>query len=157
MKCPGTVWEILTLVAVVALLGVALTGCRPQQETMDEVVDVVPPEPEPEPEPDADTAGTGEDAETGENVVQVTLLDGEIEMPDTLTAGATIFEISNVGALVHNLEIEGQGIEEVLENDLQPGESATLTVDLQPGTYEVYCPVADHAERGMRLTLTVTE
>jgi uncharacterized cupredoxin-like copper-binding protein len=63
----------------------------------------------------------------------------------------------NNGTIEHNLEVEGQGIEEAFDSNLQPGETRTLEVDLQPGTYEVYCPVADHADQGMRVELTVTE
>jgi uncharacterized cupredoxin-like copper-binding protein len=32
-----------------------------------------------------------------------------------------------------------------------------MTLDLQPGTYEVYCPVGNHEDMGMRLELTVTK
>jgi len=30
-----------------------------------------------------------------------------------------------------------------------------MSVDLSPGSYEVYCPVADHESRGMQTNLTV--
>ncbi len=36
-----------------------------------------------------------------------------------------------------------------------PGSSGTLTVDLKPGTYEFYCPVANHKEMGMEGEITV--
>ena len=48
------------------------------------------------------------------------------------------------------------GIEEELEQHLQPGASDTITVDLTPGTYAVYCPVDNHEAEGMRVELTVT-
>jgi plastocyanin len=55
----------------------------------------------------------------------------------------------------HGFEVEGQGLEEALES-IPPGATDSLTVTLtEPGDYEVYCPVEDHAERGMRTTLTV--
>lgn len=90
------------------------------------------------------------------NTVEVSLTNFEIGMPSELPAGPTTFQVTNNGDSVHNFEVEGQGIEAVLEQDLQPGESATLEVDLQAGTYEVYCPVGNHADRGMSLELTVT-
>jgi uncharacterized cupredoxin-like copper-binding protein len=63
--------------------------------------------------------------------------------------GTVTFQISNDGAQVHALEVEGPGGESETE-DIQPGESASLTVDLsQPGTYEWYCPIANHKELGM--------
>jgi uncharacterized cupredoxin-like copper-binding protein len=70
-------------------------------------------------------------------------------------AGTVSFNVSNDGEIVHNLEVEGNGIEEVLEQDLQPGDSGELTVDLEPGTYEWYCPIGDHADQGMEGELTV--
>lgn len=89
--------------------------------------------------------------------VAVSLTEFMIDMPTELPAGPTTFEITNDGTIEHNFEVEGQGIEEELPENLAPGASGTLTVDLEPGTYEVYCPVGNHADEGMRLELTVTE
>jgi plastocyanin len=72
----------------------------------------------------------------------------------TVAAGTVTFNISNDGATVHNLEVEGNGVEE-LSDDLEPGSSGKLTVDLEPGTYELYCAIGDHADQGMEGTLTV--
>jgi plastocyanin len=72
----------------------------------------------------------------------------------TVAAGTVTFNISNDGATVHNLEVEGNGVEEV-SDDLEPGSSGKLTVDLEPGTYELYCAIGDHADQGMEGTLTV--
>jgi uncharacterized cupredoxin-like copper-binding protein len=73
----------------------------------------------------------------------------------TVKAGTVTFNVSNDGEIVHNLEVEGNGIEEELPEDLQPGDSGELTVDLPPGTYEWYCPIGDHAEQGMEGELVV--
>jgi plastocyanin/quercetin dioxygenase-like cupin family protein len=89
--------------------------------------------------------------------VAVELSEFEIDMPETLPAGPTTFVVTNVGTIVHNFEVEGEGIEVALDAPLSPGESASLTVDLVPGTYEVYCPVANHHDLGMVVELTVTE
>ena len=92
-----------------------------------------------------------------QNTVDVTLTEYRIDMPASIPAGPTTFSITNSGAEAHGFEVEGQGIEQALAADLQPGGSATLDVTLQPGTYRVYCPVADHATaRGMETQLTVT-
>jgi len=88
--------------------------------------------------------------------VEVTLEDGQINMVDSLPAGPTTFMITNNGTEEHSFEVEGNGIEEELDPHLQPGENGTLEVDLQPGTYEVYCPMADHRGQGMEIELTVT-
>lgn len=37
----------------------------------------------------------------------------------------------------------------------QGGHSGSLTVDLQPGTYQIWCPVGDHKGKGMDTTITV--
>ena len=89
--------------------------------------------------------------------VQVSLVEFEIRMPTELPAGLTTFVVTNDGARQHNFVIEGQGIEEVFAQNLQAGESNTMTVELPPGEYRVYCPVGNHAGQGMELTLTVTE
>lgn len=89
-------------------------------------------------------------------VVQVSLVDGAIEMPNTLPAGLTTFEVTNNGTNEHNFEIDGQGLEEEFDHDLAPGESMSMQVELVEGEYDVYCPVGRHAEHGMRLTLAVT-
>ncbi len=88
--------------------------------------------------------------------VAVSLTEFAIDMPSELPAGRATFEVTNDGTIEHNFEVEGQGIEEELPENLAPGASGTLTVDLAPGTYEVYCPVGNHADEGMRLELTVT-
>jgi hypothetical protein len=92
----------------------------------------------------------------GGNPVEVTLIDGQIQMVNSLPAGSTTFMISNNGTNEHGFEVEGNGIEEELDPTLQPGENGTLQVDLQPGTYEVYCPVGNHRAEGMTMQLTVT-
>jgi uncharacterized cupredoxin-like copper-binding protein len=77
--------------------------------------------------------------------------------PDSVAvenAGTYAFEVVNEGQTEHALEVEGEGIEEETET-LAPGERATLTVELDAGTYELYCPVGDHADRGMTGKLEV--
>lgn len=91
------------------------------------------------------------------NRVMVELADFEIVMPEAVSAGPTYFDVINVGETEHDLVIEGQGTEQELDSTLAPNESGTLYVDLQPGTYTVYCPVANHEERGMVQELTVIE
>jgi uncharacterized cupredoxin-like copper-binding protein len=72
----------------------------------------------------------------------------------SVKAGTVTFDVSNDGQTVHNLEIEGNGVEEVTD-DLSPGDSAQLAVDLQPGTYEIYCSIDSHRDQGMEGEVTV--
>lgn len=141
---------------VILILGVALAaGCR-QEETVVEPYGAgdtaTPPATDTLP-PATDTTDTIERP----NSIEVDLDEYGISMPDTIPAGRTEFLVSNDGGEEHNFEIEGQGIEQEFAQHLKPGETQTMLVDLTPGTYEIYCPVEDHADRGMRMTLTVTE
>ncbi|MGH9630889.1 MAG: cupredoxin domain-containing protein [Bryobacteraceae bacterium] len=90
-----------------------------------------------------------------ENAVTVELSEMKIEMPASIPAGPTTFQIRNTGSMEHNFEIEGNGMERELDQNLKAGESGTLQVDLAPGTYKVYCPVGEHAPKGMTMQLTV--
>lgn len=90
------------------------------------------------------------------DTVEVSLVDHDINMPSTLPPGFTVFRVTNQGDEEHNFEVEGQGDEHVFPQDLQPGETQTMEVDLQEGSYVVYCPVSNHRSLGMELNLTVT-
>ena len=72
----------------------------------------------------------------------------------TAAAGPVTIDVTNDGETVHNLEVEGEGVEEITA-DLQPGDSDTLELDLEPGSYEWYCAIGDHAAQGMEGELTV--
>jgi uncharacterized cupredoxin-like copper-binding protein len=54
----------------------------------------------------------------------------------------------------HAVEIQGQGVEEESET-VEPGGTARVSATLEPGTYEFYCPVGNHADAGMEGELTV--
>jgi len=76
----------------------------------------------------------------------------------TIPAGTVTFTITNAGTIPHAFEVEGRGIER--ETDLiQPGTTATLTLTLAPGNYEVYCPVGNdsHKKLGMVTRLTAAK
>ena len=65
------------------------------------------------------------------------------------------FDVTNDGQTVHNLEVEGNGVEEVTD-DLEPGASGTARPSTcSAGTYEMYCAIGDHTDLGMEGELTV--
>jgi len=110
---------------------------------------------------DTEAEGTPAAATEGEALVSgdevpVSLMEFAIDMPTTLPAGPVTFAIANDGTITHSFEIEGGDLEEELETPLEPGQTGMLTVDLAPGTYEVYCPIGNHADNGMRIEITVS-
>ena len=74
----------------------------------------------------------------------------------TAKAGKVTIDVKNDGAIVHNLNVEGNGIEEKKTADLQPGSSGKLTLNLKPGKYEMYCSIDGHRASGMEGTITVS-
>ena len=89
--------------------------------------------------------------------VSAKLSQWKVELSEATSApGPVTFTISNAGSIPHAFEVEGQGIEEETKL-IQPGTTATLTLTLKPGTYEVYCPVGDdsHKKLGMVTRLAV--
>jgi len=48
------------------------------------------------------------------------------------------------------------GVKE-LSSDLDPGKTGSLTMDLKPGRYVVFCNQPGHFDAGMHLTFTVTK
>jgi len=73
-----------------------------------------------------------------------------------LTAGSYTFAIKNEGQFPHNLAIEGPGVDAKTSPTMQGGGSGTLAVTLQKGTYELWCAVPGHKDRGMDIKITVT-
>ena len=70
-------------------------------------------------------------------------------------AGKTTFIVQNNGSVPHDFAIHGNGVEQKTPM-IKPGESATLTIDLEPGTYNYVCTIPGHEQLGMRGTFTVT-
>ena len=104
---------------------------------------------------DDDDAGDNGSAPTSvSEAIQVKETEYKIDTVGSSKAGSVTFGVSNDGQETHALEVEGNGIEEETE-DIPPGGSASLEVDLEEGTYELYCPVDDHKDRGMTTELVV--
>lgn len=113
---------------------------------------------------------------SGATPLQVTLHDDGIVLGGArVPSGRTALEISNVGELVHEVEVfsgatEGRVlpvrssvadttgltlIDEV--EDILVESNASLVVDLAPGTYLVMCNLPEHYQTGMWAFLTVED
>jgi len=103
-------------------------------------------------------AGTPANRSAGDPAaVSVKLSEWKVELSQSsITPGPVTFNVTNTGTIPHAFEVEGQGIERET-TVIQPGSSATLTLTLKPGTYEVYCPVGNdsHKKLGMQADLKV--
>jgi len=88
--------------------------------------------------------------------VPVSETEFKIMLPkSTLAAGSYSFEVKNDGKIDHDLVVQGNGVDAKTPT-ISPGNSATLKVDLKPGTYDVYCSIPGHKPAGMDLKLTVS-
>jgi hypothetical protein len=86
------------------------------------------------------------------------LSEWKIELSQSsVPSGPVTFAVANAGSIPHQFEIEGNGIEQ-RTGVIPPGGSAALQLRLQPGAYEIYCPVGEdsHKKLGMVTHLTVS-
>ena len=132
---------------MIAVLVLVAAGCPAADQTGDTTAIDTQPGASAQP---ADTA-----------VVQATLTEWSITLAeDTLSSGPVTFRVANRGTVRHAFEVEGGGEEWVIDS-IAPGAEATVSAQLAPGTYEVYCPIEDdrgnHQTLGMRTTLVVRE
>jgi len=70
-------------------------------------------------------------------------------------AGKYVFDTVNKGQTTHALMITGPGIKMAMTKDIQPGQSATLTVTLNKGAYDIFCPIPAHKALGMNVNINV--
>ena len=96
-------------------------------------------------------------AAVAQETVKVSMKDGDLGFKEMTIKGETRFNIENAGTRDHAFEIEGEigGQEfEISSRVLKPGQNTVFIVKLPPGTYDAYCPVDDHREKGMAAKLT---
>ena len=97
--------------------------------------------------------GGGEErADAAGGAVDVALSDfsidpASIEVED---AGELTLNVRNDGEVPHALSLD-----DASTGTLAAGADGRLTVDLAPGTYELFCPVGDHRRQGMVAMLRV--
>jgi hypothetical protein len=73
-----------------------------------------------------------------------------------VAAGRVELNVSNIGQDDHNLTISRDGAPIAQTPVLHPGDPATtISPQLAPGTYRLYCSLYDHDQLGMHATLVV--
>jgi plastocyanin len=73
-----------------------------------------------------------------------------------VSAGPITFFVKNAGGIPHNFAIQGNSVDQEI-HVIEPGEAASLTVNLRSGTYTYKCTVHFHHLLGMVGHLTVTD
>jgi plastocyanin len=74
----------------------------------------------------------------------------------TIKAGRAIIELRNLGEDAHDLRLRRIGGSRVYALPLtQSGQTTDREFTLKPGTYRLYCDVANHRALGMQATLVV--
>jgi uncharacterized cupredoxin-like copper-binding protein len=92
-----------------------------------------------------------------ERIVNVELSEWKISLANAdVSPGAVTLQVHNGGTIAHVFEIEGAGIER-RTRPIAPDSTIALTVNLEPKTYEIYCPLASgmHKKMGMVAKLAV--
>lgn len=88
--------------------------------------------------------------------VMVLLEDNSLAVrSQAIPAGTAVLTVENRGTGVHNLFIEGEGLNRAAGDNIAAGGSATVDVVFRPGTYTFYCPVLNHRENGEQATITI--
>ena len=72
-----------------------------------------------------------------------------------LKAGPYLVKVDNTGNATHDLVVEQNGSKIAGTSSISPGDSASLSVTLKPGTYVFYCSIGNHRAMGMETTVTV--
>ena len=89
--------------------------------------------------------------------VEVTETEFKIALASSsLKAGKVELELKNDGQIGHDLVVKGPGVNDEKTPVINGGQTAVLKVDLQKGTYELYCSVPGHKEAGMDTKITVS-
>jgi plastocyanin len=95
-----------------------------------------------------DTSGGNGAADGGAaGATSLTMIDNEFQPADLAVASGTELELSNEGEAPHTFTVEG------IDEQVDPGQSSSVTVDLEPGEYDFVCTF--HEAQGMTGTLTV--
>lgn len=95
-----------------------------------------------------DAGGTaGDGGGGGGGATELTLVDNEFRPAKLTVSSGAELELVNEGETIHNLTVTG------IDTDVEAGENGSVTVGLDPGTYDMICKY--HEAQGMTGKLTV--
>ena len=86
--------------------------------------------------------------------VEVSLGERHMEMPSTVEAGDVTFTVTNTGSEDRAFKISGPGLERSLIAPLPPGATEQMTVNLEPGVYQVEAPSEGDPTKQLTVELT---
>ena len=97
-------------------------------------------------------------SQTPEAGLAVSLADFMIDPTEAEITGPTVtISVTSDGPTPHNLTVRDVAGDVVMgTEDLSVGDSETITAELEPGEYTIFCALAGHESLGMSGTLTVT-
>ena len=118
----------------------------------------------------------GSDSRTSATTVKITATEMKLfASANRVSAGKVTFVVRNAGLVEHefvvlrtdapvsavpvvNFKAEEDQVGEVVDEaeDIEPGKTARLTVNLKPGKYLLLCNVVGHFQLGMRTSFRVT-
>jgi uncharacterized cupredoxin-like copper-binding protein len=104
----------------------------------------------------AGTSGPAGTTAPGKQTVKVGESEWKISLPQTtFSPGTYSFDVSNDGKVEHDLTVQGPGGKEATPL-IPAGKTASVTVKLEPGTYDFFCAVPGHKQLGMDQKVTVS-
>ena len=86
--------------------------------------------------------------------VEVSLGERRMEMPTSVDAGNVTFTVTNVGSEDRGFKISGPGLERSFTAPLSPGETEKMTVNLEPGVYQVEASAQSDPTKHLMVELT---
>ncbi|RAG81090.1 hypothetical protein DN069_34615 [Streptacidiphilus pinicola] len=144
------------LVAGALLLSLAATGCSSSKSS---TASNTPSNPASAPTttPTPATAAGGGGGTGGGTTVTVDETEFSLHLSQsTFPAGKYTFVAQDSGHISHALAISGPGLPTTQTAVIGPGGSSKLTVTLQKGAYELWCPVDSHKSLGMDTHIQVS-
>jgi plastocyanin len=94
----------------------------------------------------------------GDQPVEVSATEYDFEPASIVVekpSGPVKIDLTNDGAVAHDLHVRDGGEDLGGTPIFGPGQTKSASVELDPGSYEIYCSVGDHEALGMKGTLEV--